>query len=198
MWRSLPYAIRSRCCSDNCVMRKCVSTRAIGRSWPLCCTDFRCTCCAESGCWCAPDTVLRWHRDIIARRHAAASRPKRPGRPRTVHSIRALVLRLARENPSWGYRRLHGAAPPFVADRRSPRSASCRRRPSRPRYLGRSYREAAGGAISSCLLRRAVTHALSRLGMLVEADQARADARTSAHTCGSMPQETLPVPRHRC
>jgi len=55
-----------------------------------------------------PDTVLRWHRDLIARRHAAQSRPKRGGRPRTVHSIRALVLRLARENPSWGYRRLHG------------------------------------------------------------------------------------------
>jgi transposase InsO family protein len=55
-----------------------------------------------------PDTVLRWHRDLIARRHAARSRPKRPGRPRTVYSIRALVLRLARENPSWGYRRLHG------------------------------------------------------------------------------------------
>ncbi|MFB7323873.1 MULTISPECIES: helix-turn-helix domain-containing protein [unclassified Streptomyces] len=55
-----------------------------------------------------PDTVLRWHRDLIACRHAARSRPKRPGRPRTVHSIRALVLRLARENPSWGYRRVHG------------------------------------------------------------------------------------------
>ncbi|MGW7419076.1 integrase core domain-containing protein [Streptomyces sp. NPDC054813] len=55
-----------------------------------------------------PDTVLRRHRDLVARRHAAASRPKRPGRPRTVHSIRALVLRFARENPSWGYRRIHG------------------------------------------------------------------------------------------
>ncbi|MET8354188.1 helix-turn-helix domain-containing protein [Micromonospora sp. NPDC005206] len=55
-----------------------------------------------------PDTVLRWRRDLLAHRHAARSRPKRPGRPRTVHSIRALVLRLARENPSWGYRRLHG------------------------------------------------------------------------------------------
>lgn len=55
-----------------------------------------------------PETVLRWHRNLLARRHAAVSRPKRPGRPRTVHSIRALVLRLARENPSWGYRRLHG------------------------------------------------------------------------------------------
>jgi transposase len=55
-----------------------------------------------------PNTVLRWHRDLVARRHAHMSRPKRPGRPRTVRSVRALVLRLARENPGWGYRRLHG------------------------------------------------------------------------------------------
>ncbi len=48
-----------------------------------------------------PDTVLRWHRDLLARRHAARSRPERPGRPRTVRSIRPLVLRLARENPGW-------------------------------------------------------------------------------------------------
>ncbi|MFD8381439.1 integrase [Streptomyces sp. NPDC059679] len=55
-----------------------------------------------------PDTVLRWHRSLAARRHAAVSRPRRPGRPRTVRSVRILVLRLARENPSWGYRRVHG------------------------------------------------------------------------------------------
>jgi transposase InsO family protein len=55
-----------------------------------------------------PETVLRWHRDLLARRHAARSRPKSPGRPRTVGSIRRLVLRLARENPCWGYRRIHG------------------------------------------------------------------------------------------
>ncbi|MGW1802028.1 integrase core domain-containing protein [Streptomyces sp. NPDC001984] len=55
-----------------------------------------------------PDTVLRWHRDLVARSHAARSRPKRPGRPRTVRSIRPLVLRLARENSNWGYRRIHG------------------------------------------------------------------------------------------
>ena len=48
-----------------------------------------------------PDTVLRWHRDLLARRHAARSRPRRPGRPRTVRSIRLLVLRLARENPGY-------------------------------------------------------------------------------------------------
>jgi putative transposase len=55
-----------------------------------------------------PETVLRWQRDVIARRHAVASRPRRPGRPRTVRSIRSVVLRLARENSSWGYRRIHG------------------------------------------------------------------------------------------
>ena len=55
-----------------------------------------------------PETVLRWHRDVLACRHAARSRPRRPGRPRTVRSIRVLVLRLARENPCWGYRRIHG------------------------------------------------------------------------------------------
>jgi transposase len=55
-----------------------------------------------------PETVLRWHRDLVAHRHAIASRPKRAGRPRTVRSIRTLVLRLARENSSWGYRRIHG------------------------------------------------------------------------------------------
>ena len=55
-----------------------------------------------------PDTVLRWHRDLIARRHAVRSKPKRAGRPRTLRSIRVLVLCLVRENPSWGYRRVHG------------------------------------------------------------------------------------------
>jgi putative transposase len=44
----------------------------------------------------------------IRRRHAHASRRKDPGRPRTRRAICSLVLRLARENPSRGYRRVHG------------------------------------------------------------------------------------------
>ncbi|MFD9950071.1 integrase core domain-containing protein [Nonomuraea sp. NPDC059023] len=55
-----------------------------------------------------PDTILRWHREIVKQRHARTCRPKRRGRPPTVRSIRMLVLRLVRENPSWGYRRVHG------------------------------------------------------------------------------------------
>lgn len=61
-----------------------------------------------------PDTVLRWHRELIRRRHAARSRPKRTGRPPTVRSIRVLVLRLVRENPgfrsSWSHVTLNPVA----------------------------------------------------------------------------------------
>jgi putative transposase len=47
-----------------------------------------------------PDTVLRWHRGLIARCRRVP--------PQAVRSIRLLVLSMARENPGWGYRRLHG------------------------------------------------------------------------------------------
>jgi len=49
-----------------------------------------------------PDTVVRWHRDIVRRRQAARSACGRTGRPATRRNIRALVRRLARENPQWG------------------------------------------------------------------------------------------------
>jgi putative transposase len=55
-----------------------------------------------------PDTILRWHRDLMRRQHAHISQRKRRGRPPTVRSIRTLILRLVRENPTWGYRRIHG------------------------------------------------------------------------------------------
>jgi putative transposase len=48
-----------------------------------------------------PDTVLRWHRDIVRRRWAARSMRGKTGRPATRRTIKALVLRLARENPAW-------------------------------------------------------------------------------------------------
>ena len=55
-----------------------------------------------------PDTILRWHRDIVRRRRAARSVRGKTGRPATRRNIEALVRRLARENPGWGYRRIHG------------------------------------------------------------------------------------------
>jgi putative transposase len=53
-----------------------------------------------------PDTLLRWHRHLVARRwrysHAG------PGRPPLEPSLRAMIVRLARENPYWGYQRIVG------------------------------------------------------------------------------------------
>ena len=53
-------------------------------------------------------TILRWHRDIVRRCRAARSAHGKTGRPATPRNIKALVRRLARENPDWGYRRIHG------------------------------------------------------------------------------------------
>jgi hypothetical protein len=55
-----------------------------------------------------PATISRWHRDIVRRRWARRSRRGRPGRPPARRDVRSVVLRLARENESWGYRRIHG------------------------------------------------------------------------------------------
>jgi putative transposase len=52
-----------------------------------------------------PATLLGWHRDLVRRRW---THPHRRGRPTVTAETRALVLRLARENPTWGYRRVHG------------------------------------------------------------------------------------------
>jgi putative transposase len=53
-----------------------------------------------------PETLLRWHRQLIARRWTYSHRT--PGRPRLERSLCALILRLARENPHWGYKRIVG------------------------------------------------------------------------------------------
>lgn len=53
-------------------------------------------------------TVPRRHRGLVARHHAAPSRPKRPGQPRTMSPIRAWCRAWLRSPPCWGNRRLHG------------------------------------------------------------------------------------------
>ena len=54
-----------------------------------------------------PATLLAWHRKLAARKYDTSKR-RRPGRPPTVPGIARLVVRLAKENPLWGHRRIHG------------------------------------------------------------------------------------------
>src|SRR3954454_13596249 len=53
-----------------------------------------------------PATILRWHRQLIPRRWT--TQPVRPGRPAIPAGLRALIVRLATENSTWGHRRIHG------------------------------------------------------------------------------------------
>jgi putative transposase len=55
-----------------------------------------------------PDTLLRWHRQLIAKKYDG-SKKRRPGRPKTAVEIETLVVRMAREYPRWGYTRIRGA-----------------------------------------------------------------------------------------
>ncbi len=56
-----------------------------------------------------PDTLLRWHRELIARKWDHSDKRQSVGRPRIRQQIVDLALRMAQENPSWGYDRIQGA-----------------------------------------------------------------------------------------
>jgi transposase InsO family protein len=55
-----------------------------------------------------PDTLLRWYRELVAKKYDG-SRQRGPGRPRVAVDITELVVRMARDNPGWGYTRIGGA-----------------------------------------------------------------------------------------
>jgi putative transposase len=68
-------------------------------------------CVPRAGRWrfpVRPETLLRWHRELVRRRWATFGRHQGPGRPPIAPELRDLILRLARENPSWGYQRIRG------------------------------------------------------------------------------------------
>jgi hypothetical protein len=57
-----------------------------------------------------PDTILRWHRQLVAAKWDYSSRRKpKPGRPPTSDEVTQLILRMAQANPTWGYDRIQGA-----------------------------------------------------------------------------------------
>ncbi|MCP4169745.1 MAG: hypothetical protein GY758_03115 [Fuerstiella sp.] len=56
-----------------------------------------------------PDTILRWYRELVARKWDHSDNRKAVGRPRIRQEIADAILRFARENPSWGYDRIQGA-----------------------------------------------------------------------------------------
>src|SRR5918994_773763 len=55
-----------------------------------------------------PATLRRWHRELLERRWVALGRRRGPGRPPLAADLQALIVRLARENPRWGYVRIKG------------------------------------------------------------------------------------------
>src|SRR3954470_13736603 len=62
---------------------------------------------AEVASLVTPDTLLAWHRKLIAQKYDGHDK-RGPGRPRTGEEIETLVVRMAKENRAWGYRRTQG------------------------------------------------------------------------------------------
>jgi putative transposase len=57
----------------------------------------------------SPDTILAWHRRLIARKWDYSAKRRGPGRPGVMRKIADLLIRMVRENPGWGYSRIQGA-----------------------------------------------------------------------------------------
>ena len=55
----------------------------------------------------SPDTILKWHRRLVAQKYNG-SKHRKPGRPRIARALEDLIVRIASENPSWGYYRIEG------------------------------------------------------------------------------------------
>jgi len=91
----------------------------------------------------SPQTVLRWRRELV-RRKWTYRRKRQPGRPRIAPETAVLVLRLAKENPRWGYRRIQGELKKLDVSISATAICSLLRRhgfPPAPRREGPSWKE---------------------------------------------------------
>jgi putative transposase len=118
-----------------------------------------------------PETLLRWHRRLVARRWTYPHR--RPGRPPIDAEVRALIVRLARENPSWGYLRIVGELRKLsiTVSATSVRTILAQAKvppaPQRDRQSWRDFLRAHGESILSCDFFTVDTVWLRRLYVLV-------------------------------
>jgi hypothetical protein len=92
-----------------------------------------------------PETILAWHRTLVAQKFDSSQRRKTPGRPMIDQELEALMVRMAQENRSWGYDRIVGALANLgyrvsaqTVATSSSGMASHRRPSARPRPPGRS------------------------------------------------------------
>jgi len=101
-----------------------------------------------------PETVLGWHRALVRRKWAAFGRRRGPGRPRIDEDCRQLILRLAKENPRWGYLRILGELLKLghAVSATSIRNVmQTHRIPTSPQRSGLSWREFLRGQASAIL-----------------------------------------------
>jgi hypothetical protein len=118
-----------------------------------------------------PETILRWHRRLVARRWTYPHR--RPGRPPVEREVRELIVRLARENTSWGYVRIVGELRKLGIDvsatlvRTVLAAAGVPPAAQRDRLSWRSFLRAHGEAILACDFFSVDTVWLRRLYVLV-------------------------------
>jgi putative transposase len=117
-----------------------------------------------------PDTLLRWHRQLVARRWTYLHR--KPGRPPLASSLGTLILRLARENPHWGYKRIAGelkgvgVTVSATSVRKVLLEAGMRPAPERARSSWRAFLRAQAASVLVCDFLTVETAFLQRIYVL--------------------------------
>ncbi len=125
--------------SDDERRRLAVKAQALGRE-----------ALAQIASVATPATLLRWYRCLIAAKYDG-SKNRSPGRPPTAKDIRELIVRVAQENPTWGYTRLQGALK-NLGHENSDATLSRGSSPTTVSRLPRSGARACRGAPSSRLI----------------------------------------------